>query len=256
MAEVEDEHSAQSVRDMDSLPGPDKDGFTLLHSAAGRGQCKTVEALLEKSAGLDARSTSGETPLLAACKAGRAEVADALIKAKANVLAQDGQGQSPLHWYTCLSRSISSFIDDVCLAQSTNKRLCRGGAPSRVTIGRVDDFLTRSFFGPRRLLSSRSVQQSDTALSMMLLKTGSCPNLQVHQLPSRLMEPASRDGERERGGERERERERDMQPPLLPLLASPLQDMRSFYRKPPNLHPCKEIDKKGPFATEAPTRKL
>src|SRR6056300_1544801 len=100
---VEDERSAQSVREMDSLPGPDKDGFTALHSAAQRGLCKTVEALLEKSASLDARSSSGETPLLAACKAGRAEVADVLVKANANVLAQDGQGQSPLHWYTFLS---------------------------------------------------------------------------------------------------------------------------------------------------------
>jgi len=213
---VEDERSAQSVRETDSIPGPDKDGFTALHSAAQRGLCKTVEALLEKSAGLDARSSSGETPLLAACKAGRAKVADVLVKANANVLAQDGQGQSPLHWYAFLSFHAPPPLPSTKGSLQKHRRLCLVRAPSRVAIGRMDEFLTQSLFGSLRLLSSRSVQQSDTALSMLLLKTGSCPNLQVQLLPSKLMAPALR----------------ERQLSLLPLLPLPLQDMLPFYGTP------------------------
>ena len=96
--EVEDHQTAGAVVQMASIPPANAEGVTLLHTSAEKGLVRTVKALLEKGAAVDARSMDGRTPLISACKAGQLETARVLLEAGAGILTQDGQGQSPLHW--------------------------------------------------------------------------------------------------------------------------------------------------------------
>jgi ankyrin repeat protein/WD40 repeat protein len=73
-----------------------KNDLTPLHSAAGNGFVRTVEALLKHGAAPDRCLKSGETPLHAAALGGHLEVMRLLKSAGANIDAAAG-GKTPLH---------------------------------------------------------------------------------------------------------------------------------------------------------------
>lgn len=73
----------------------DIDGWSALHAAAVFDHASVVELLLAAGADVDARTTSGFTPLLNAAQAG-AEVARALLQAGADPDAQADSGWRPL----------------------------------------------------------------------------------------------------------------------------------------------------------------
>ena len=74
----------------------DADGRTLLHHAAERGDCRTVDVLLARSCKVGARSTSGRTPLHEATYNGHLEVMRRLLQSKAPIDERDADGATPL----------------------------------------------------------------------------------------------------------------------------------------------------------------
>ena len=74
-----------------------KNGFTLLHQAAGLGQITVVEFLVSKGADVNAKNNNGYTPLHQAAYDGHVEVVKFLVSEEANVKAKDKDGGTPLH---------------------------------------------------------------------------------------------------------------------------------------------------------------
>ena len=79
------------------------EGDTVLHLAAGcrRGEeiaLPIVRLLLDNGAALDARNTSGQTPLLYAAYAGSTRIVELLASKGAVVQYQDTYGRSPVHY--------------------------------------------------------------------------------------------------------------------------------------------------------------
>ena len=73
-------------------------GMTLLHWAAGKGQDKRVQKLLEQGASVDQRDDHGNTALAEAVGYGHAEVVRVLLDNGALVNCRDDTGHTPLHW--------------------------------------------------------------------------------------------------------------------------------------------------------------
>lgn len=73
----------------------DPAGNTLLHVAARNGNDKLVTALLKQKANPNARSRSGDTPLMLAVYNGKAEAANALLAGGAQI---NQEGWTPLHY--------------------------------------------------------------------------------------------------------------------------------------------------------------
>lgn len=68
-----------------------------LHVAALDGETARVEALLREGMQVNARSFTGETPLLNACGEGHEETVRLLLERGADVQAPDNDGRTPLH---------------------------------------------------------------------------------------------------------------------------------------------------------------
>ncbi|MBI5562241.1 MAG: ankyrin repeat domain-containing protein [Deltaproteobacteria bacterium] len=75
---------------------PDRNGFTALHVAAGKGYPEVVAFLLEHGADVNARDRNRWTPLHSAAGFGHTETALVLIEHGADVRAKDFQGWTPL----------------------------------------------------------------------------------------------------------------------------------------------------------------
>ena len=74
----------------------DKDGFTPLHYATGRGRKEVAELLIAKGADVNAKGDRDATPLHGAAFNGHAEIVELLIDAGADVNAQLNDGKTPL----------------------------------------------------------------------------------------------------------------------------------------------------------------
>lgn len=75
----------------------DKEGWTLLHWAAGKGQKEIAEYLIIKGADVNSGDKDGQTPLYRAVCKGHKEVAELLISKGTDVNARDNFDQTPLH---------------------------------------------------------------------------------------------------------------------------------------------------------------
>ena len=75
----------------------DKDGNTLLHTAAKAGNTATVWALIAKGAKVNAKDNDGGTPLFLAAYFGHKDVATILIDNKAVINAKNNYSWTPLH---------------------------------------------------------------------------------------------------------------------------------------------------------------
>lgn len=76
----------------------DEEGFTPLHYAAWAGDLSLTETLVKKSsANINAKNSSGKTPLHLACSEARLETAMFLIDSGAQINAKDNIGYTPLH---------------------------------------------------------------------------------------------------------------------------------------------------------------
>ena len=73
-------------------------GRTPLHSACNNGHLKVAEALIAAGADVNAKTDTDWTPLHSACNNGHLEVAEALIAAGAEVNVKTNAGRTPLHW--------------------------------------------------------------------------------------------------------------------------------------------------------------
>ena len=76
-------------------------GYTntsLLHAAAYDGRPEIVEVLLKLGSDINARETSGRTPLHHAANHGHIDVIDILLRNGADIEARDGEGLTPLMW--------------------------------------------------------------------------------------------------------------------------------------------------------------
>lgn len=71
--------------------------LTPLHRAAMAGHAAVAEALLKRSAQVEAKDHGGGTPLHGAAAHGHREVAAVLLEKGANPDARDGEGHTPLH---------------------------------------------------------------------------------------------------------------------------------------------------------------
>lgn len=74
----------------------DKDGDTLLHGAASRGNKDIVESLLAKGADVSARGNDNKTPLHRAAFSGEKDIAELLLAKGADVNAKAKDGDTPL----------------------------------------------------------------------------------------------------------------------------------------------------------------
>jgi hypothetical protein len=75
-------------------------GLTALHAAVKvQGHVDVVNALLQHSAPVDAKTALGNTPLMYAAAGGHHDCAKILIRAGAKVNSQDSTGETPLHKY-------------------------------------------------------------------------------------------------------------------------------------------------------------
>lgn len=81
------------------LESRSSDGWTPLHLAAFFGQVKIAEALIDRGASVDSRSTNQmkNTPLHAAAAGGRTELVELLLKHSAQVNATQQGGWTALH---------------------------------------------------------------------------------------------------------------------------------------------------------------
>lgn len=95
---------------------------TALHVAASAGREDICVALLEAGAATDARSTTGQTPLLAALSRGTIGCIPALLEYGANVNSTDGQGK------TALMMLMNFGPDDRRIQNILQTMLARGAA--------------------------------------------------------------------------------------------------------------------------------
>ena len=81
----------------DLINAPDKDGFTLLQTAAAKGKLSVVSLLLQSGAAVDGLKAQDLTPLHYAAGNGHKAVVDLLLMKGARVDAQTESGVTPLH---------------------------------------------------------------------------------------------------------------------------------------------------------------
>lgn len=78
----------------------DDDDRSLLHVAAGSGNARLCQLLLENGAATVVNNADDEgwTPLHTACSSGHAPIAELLLAASADANASTSGGQTPLHY--------------------------------------------------------------------------------------------------------------------------------------------------------------
>ena len=87
----------EMIEEKVDINAKDKDGNTLLHTAAKAGNTATVWALIAKGAKVNAKNKGGYTPLHLAARKGHKDVATLLIDNKADIHAKNILGYTPLH---------------------------------------------------------------------------------------------------------------------------------------------------------------
>ena len=86
-----------------------------------RATTAAVQAKLDAGADVNARTTTGETPLLSAAWGGApANILQALLDAGADVMARDGAGRTPLH-LAGTPANIQALLDAGADAKAKNK---------------------------------------------------------------------------------------------------------------------------------------
>lgn len=105
--------------------GPQGDGATALHLAAGRGFLSICDRLLGVGADPSATDRAGRMPLHAAAEADRVEVANLLLTFGSLHSGQDKEGLTPLH-LAMPSGSLTMTDVLVRFAADLNARCCRG----------------------------------------------------------------------------------------------------------------------------------
>ena len=100
----------------------DRDGWTALHRAAGRGHNEVVKTLIQAKCDLNLKNEYGYTALHWAARYGRNEVVKTLIQAKCDLNLKNKDGFTALHWAAVNGRTnvVVSLLEsgaDPCLTR-------------------------------------------------------------------------------------------------------------------------------------------